>query len=50
MMKYYSAIKNSEVLLFIAMLMDELESIMLSEISERKTNAVCYYLYMESKK
>ena len=27
-----------------------LESIMLSEISERKTNVVCYYLYVESKK
>ena len=49
-MKYYSAIKNSGVLLFIAMLMDELESIMLSEISQRKTKVVCYYLYVESKK
>jgi len=27
-----------------------LESIMLSELSERKTNVVRYYLYVESKK
>ena len=28
----------------------DLEGIMLSEISQRKTNAVCYHLYVESKK
>lgn len=28
----------------------DLEAIMLCEISQRKTNTECYYLYMESKK
>ena len=28
----------------------QLEGTMLSEISQRKTNTVCYHLYMESKK
>ena len=28
----------------------ELEGIMFSEISQRKTNSVCYHLYVESKK
>ena len=28
----------------------DLESIMLSEISQRKTNTVSYYLHVESKK
>ena len=27
-----------------------LEGIMLSEVSQRKTNTVCYHLYVESKK
>ena len=30
--------------------MDDLEDIMLSEISQRKTNAAWYHLYVESKK
>ena len=28
----------------------DLEDIVLSEISQRKTNTVCYHLYVESKK
>ena len=28
----------------------DLEGIMLSEMSQRKINTVCYYLYVESKK
>ena len=48
-MEYYSAIKKNETLPFAAMWMD-LEGIMLSEISQRKTNTVWYHLYVESKK
>ena len=38
-MEYYSAIKKNDILPFAAMWMD-LEIIMLSEISQRKTNTV----------
>ena len=38
-MKYYSAIKKSEMLLFATTWM-ELEGIMLSEISQRKTKII----------
>ena len=38
-MKYYSALKKNEMLPFAASWMD-LEGIILSEISQRKTNAV----------
>ena len=48
-MEYYSAIKRNEILPFARMWMD-LDSIMLSEISQRKTNTVCYPSYVESKK
>ena len=48
-MEYYSAIKKNEILLFAATWMN-LEGIMLSEISQTKTNTVCYHLYVESKK
>ena len=48
-MEYYSAIQKNEILLFAATQMD-LESIMLSDIRQRKTNAVWYHLYVESKK
>ena len=44
----YSAIKN-EILPFATTWMD-LEGIRLSEISQTKTNTVCYHLYVESKK
>ena len=43
------AIKKNEILPFATMWMD-LEGIMLSEISQRKTITVCYHLCMESKK
>ena len=46
-MEYYSAIKN-EILPFATTWMD-LEGIRLSEISQTKTNTVCYHLYVESK-
>ena len=48
-MGYYSAIKKNKILPFVATWMD-LEGIMLSEISHRRTNTVCYHLYVESKK
>ena len=38
-MEYYSAIKKSEILPFVAMWMD-LENIILREISQTKTNTV----------
>ena len=38
-MEYYSAIQKNEILLFAATQMD-LESIMLSDIRQRKTNAI----------
>ena len=44
---YYSATEKNEIILFATMCMD-LESIMLSEISQRKTNTLCY-LYVQSK-
>ena len=48
-MEYFSAIKKNEILPFATTWMD-LESIMFSEISQRKTNTLCYHLYVESKK
>ena len=48
-MEYYSAIKRNEILPFIAIWMD-LENIMLSEISQAKTNTVCYHLRVESER
>ena len=41
--------KENEILPFIITWMD-LEGIMLREISQRKTNIVCYKLYVEPKK
>ena len=43
----YSAIKKKEILLFVKTWMD-LEGIMLSEISQTKTNTVWFRLYVES--
>ena len=48
-MEHYSAIKKNDILPFAARSMD-LENIMLSGISQRKTNTVWYNLYAESKK
>ena len=48
-MKYYSALKKKEVLPFAATWMD-LEGIMVSEISQRRTNPVRYHLHVESKR
>ena len=47
-LEYYSSIKKNGILLFVANWMD-LENIMLSEISHRKTNDVGFHLYVESK-
>ena len=48
-MKYYSSPPKIEILTFTIIWMD-LGSIMLSKISQRKTNTVCYQLHVESKK
>ena len=48
-MEYHSAIKKNKILPFATRGMD-LEGIMLSEISQRMTNTLCYHLYVESKK
>ena len=47
-MEYYSAIKN-EIMPFVATWMD-LEMIILSEVSQTKTNIILYHLHVESKK
>ena len=47
-MEYYSAIKKNTILTFVTTWMD-MEGIMLSEVRQRKTNTVCFYLYVESK-
>ena len=48
-MEYYSDIKKNEILPLATTWM-YLEGIMLSEISQRKTNTVWYHLCVESKK
>ena len=48
-MEYYSAIKNNEIMPSVATQMDP-EIIILSEVSQTKTNILQYYLYVESKK
>ena len=48
-MEYYSAIKENEIMSFAATWMD-LEIVVLSEVSQTKTNIICYRLYVESKK
>ena len=44
-MEYYSAIKKNEILPFAATWMDS-EGIMPSEISQRRTDTVCYHLHI----
>ena len=48
-MRYYSAIKKNEIMTFTATWVD-LENIILSEVSQIKTNIIWYHLYVESKK
>ena len=48
-MEYHSAIKKNEIMPFVVTWMD-LEIILLSEVSQTKTNIVWYHLYVESKK
>ena len=48
-MEYYAIIKKNEILPFAGTWMD-LEGIMLSEISQRKTHTIWFHLYVESKK
>ena len=47
-MEYYSAIKNNEIMPFAATWKD-LEIIVLSEVSQTKTNIVWYHIHVESK-
>ena len=47
-MEYYSAIKKNGILTFATAWVNP-ESIMLSEISQSKTNTVYYHLYVDSK-
>ena len=47
--EYYSAIKKKQILSFAAIWTD-FEGIMLSEISQTKTNTVWYHLHVELKK
>ena len=45
-MEYYLAMRKNEILPFATMWM-ELEGIMLSEISQRKTDSICFRSYVE---
>ena len=47
-MEYYSAIKKKEIMPSAATRTD-LEIILLSEVTKRKTNTIWYHLYVESK-
>ena len=47
-MEYYSAIKKNEIMPFVATWMD-LEMIILSEVTQRKTSIIWYHVYVESK-
>ena len=47
-MEYYSAIKKNEIIPFAATWMD-LELIILSEVSQTKTNIMWYHLFVDDK-
>ena len=47
-MEYYSVTKKNETMPLPATWMDS-ESIILSKISQKKTNTILYHLYVESK-
>ena len=48
-MEYYMAMRKNEILPFAATWM-ELEGIMLNEIRQRKTDIICFHLYVELEK
>ena len=48
-MEYYSAIKKNKIVPFAATWMQP-EIIILSEVSQRKTNIIWHHLYVKSKK
>ena len=48
-MEYYLAIKNNEIMPFVATWVD-LEIVILSEVSQRRRNIIWHPLYVESKK
>ena len=48
-MEYYLAMRKNEIWPFAAMQM-ELEGIILSEISQRKTDTICYHSYVDLEK
>ena len=48
-MEYYLPMRKNEIWPFVAMWM-ELESVMLSEISQRKTDTICFHSYLDPEK
>ena len=48
-MEYYLALRKNEIMPFVATWM-ELEGIMLSEISQRKTDTICFDSYVDLEK
>ena len=46
-MEYYSGIKKNKIMPFSATWM-ELETLILSEVNQKKTNTIGYHLYLES--
>ena len=48
-MEYYLAMRKNEILKFATMWM-ELEGIVLSEMSQRKTDIICFHSYVDLEK